>query len=124
QPTADQYGTYMLLKDPEKGKSPEPFIMFLPNMHGNLETRFITNPLEFECTEVFRYDPLNIKTIDVQLPDSAKYNFRITALDKNLFDLSTNGSSVKDFDTTKVRNYLVGYQKIHFEQHNYLINRQ
>ena len=25
QPTADQYGTYMLLKDPEKGKSPEPF---------------------------------------------------------------------------------------------------
>lgn len=124
QPTPDQYGTYMLLKDPEKGKSPEPFIMYLPNMYGNLETRFITNPLEFECTGVFNYDPIAIKTIDVKRPDSSMYNFKITALGDNLFDLSSNGKKVPVFDTIAVRNYLLGYRKIHFEQHNYLINKK
>ncbi|MBD3636853.1 MAG: hypothetical protein HUJ25_05870 [Crocinitomicaceae bacterium] len=124
QPTQDQYGTYMLLKDPEKGKSPEPFIMHLPNMHGNLETRFITNPLEFECTDVFVYNPLEIKTIDVQLPDSSQYNFKITALGKNEFNLSSNGKSIPNFDTVNVRNYILGFKKIHFEQHNYLINQK
>lgn len=124
QPTPDQYGTYMLLKDPEKGKSPEPFVMYLPNMHGNLETRFITNPLEFECTEIFRYDPLNIKTVEVQLPDSTQFNFKITSINKNEFSLSSNGQKVPNFDTVRVRGYLVGFQKIHFEQHNYLIDKR
>lgn len=124
QPTPDQYGTYMLLKDPEKGKSPEPFIMYLPNMHGNLESRFITNPLEFECTEVFKYDPLKIKTVDVKRPDSTQYSFKITALDKNQFSMSSNGKNIDVFDTVLVRSYLVGFKKIHFEQHNYLINKK
>lgn len=122
-PTPDQYGTYMLLKDPEKGKSPEPFIMYLPNMYGNLRSRFITNPLEFECTGVFNYNPLAIKTINVELPDSAEFNFRITALGDNKFDLTSNGKKVQNFDTTNVRSYLLSYKKVHYEQHNYLINK-
>jgi hypothetical protein len=124
QPTMDQYGTYMLLKDPEKGKSPEPFIMHLPNMYGNLESRFITNPLEFECTGIFNYDPLDIKTIDVRVPDSMQYSFQIALLDNNLFDLTSGGADIGKFDTAKVRNYILGYKKIHFEQHNYLINKR
>jgi hypothetical protein len=124
QPTPDQYGTYMLLKDPEKGKSPEPFIMYLPNMHGNLETRFITNPLEFECTDVFTYDPLKIKSIEMRMPDSSEFNFKITALGDNKFDLSSNGKQLPAFDTVRVRGYILGYKKIHFEQHNYLINKR
>lgn len=118
-PTQDQYGTYMLLKDPEKGKSPEPFIMHLPNMYGNLSTRFVTDPREFECTEVFRYDPLNIKTVDVTIPDSTHLNFRIEALDDNLFKVYQNDRNLENFDTTLVRSYLVQYKKIHFEGHNY-----
>lgn len=124
QPTQDQYGTYMLLKDPEKGKSPEPFIMHLPNMYGNLESRFITNPLEFECTGIFNYDPLAIKSIDVRIPDSSEYDFKITLLDNNLFALANGTSQVASFDTAKVRNYILGYKKVHFEQHNYLINKK
>ncbi|MCB9225087.1 MAG: hypothetical protein R2780_01500 [Crocinitomicaceae bacterium] len=124
QPTPDQYGTYMLLKDPVKGKSPEPFIMHLPTMYGNLETRFITNPNDFQCTGIFNYEPLDIKTIDVVTPDTASLSFRITILEDNLFDLSSNGKPVPDFDTIKVRNYILGYRKIHFEQHNYLINKK
>ncbi|MEX1002914.1 MAG: hypothetical protein WDZ35_12425 [Crocinitomicaceae bacterium] len=123
QPTQDQYGTYMLLKDPEKGKSPEPFIMYLPSMYGNLETRFITNPLEFECTGVFNYNPRDIQSVQVQTPDSSENNFTITVLDDNMFKLTSNKTEIAGFDTMKVRNYLLGFKKIHFEQHNYLIDQ-
>ena len=120
QPTQDQYGTYMLLKDPEKGKSPEPFIMYMPNMFGNLETRFITNPLDFECTGVFTYKPDEIKSIDVQLPDSSQFNFKIDVINSNLFEMSSNNKEIPLFDTSNVRAYLLNYRKIHFEQHNYI----
>lgn len=121
-PTQDQYGTYMLLKDPELGKSPEPFVMYLPNMYGNLESRFITNPLEFQCTGIFKYDPLDIKSVDVKLAERPEQNFKIVANGDNNFSLLNNDLNVSDFDTSRVRDYLLFYQKIHFERHNYLIN--
>ena len=121
-PTADHYGTYMLLKDPERGKSPEPFIMYMPNEHGSLQSRFITNPLEFQCTGVFNYKPLDVKSIDVQIPDSSNLNFKIVANGENSFSLFNNQKSVADFDTSQVRSYILFYQKIHFESHNTLLN--
>ena len=121
-PTADHYGTYMLLKDPEKGKSPEPFIMHMPNEHGSLQSRFITNPLEFQCTGIFNYDPLNVKSIDVKIPATPELNFRIVANDENSFSLFNNQNAVADFDTTLVRSYIVYYKKIHFESHNSILN--
>lgn len=120
--TADHYGTYMLLKDPEKGKSPEPFIMHMPNEHGSLQSRFITNPLEFKCTGIFNYEPLDVKTIDVQIPDSAHLNFKIVAIDDNHFSLYNNEKLVGPFDTVKVRSYILNYKKIHFESFNTLLN--
>lgn len=124
QPTQDQYGTYMLLKDPEKGKSPEPFIMYQPNMFGNLESRFITNPLEFECTGIFNYDAKEIKSIEVQLPDSSQFNFKINVLGNNSFALLNNNKEIANFDTTRVRDYILGYRKVHYEQHNYLTDTE
>lgn len=120
-PTQDQYGTFMLLKDAEKGKSPEPFIMHLPNMYGNLSTRFITNPLEFECTEVFRYDPVEIASVEVNIPDSSVLNYKVVALDENLFEVYNNGEKLADFDTAQVRSYLLNFKKIHFEGYNYAL---
>ena len=121
-PTPDHYGTYMLLKDPELGKSPEPFIMHMPNEHGSLQSRFITNPLEFQCTGVFTYAPLDVKSIDVQIPDSSYMNFKIVANGDNNFSLFNNQKNVPDFDTTTVRGYILYFQKIHFESHNSLLN--
>ena len=123
-PTQDQYGTFMLLKDVEKGKSPEPFIMHLPNMYGNLSTRFITDPLPFECTEVFRYDPIDIASVNVTIPDSSHLNFKVVANDENSFSVFSNGSPVAEFDTTQVRSYLVGFRKVHFENHNYTLSEE
>lgn len=117
--TPDHYGTYMLLKDPELGKSPEPFIMHMPNMHGSLTTRFITDPNEFECTGIFNYDPLEIASVSVRQPDSAHLNFKIVANGKNSFALFNNDQVIEQFDTSAVRGYLLYYRKIHFERHNW-----
>ena len=124
QPTQDQYGTYMLLKDPIKGKSPEPFIMYLPNMHGNLETRFITNPLDFQCTGIFNYEPSTVKSIEVLRPDSMQYSFKLDVLESNKFQMTRKGESIPKFDTTNVRTFILAFKKIHFEQHNYLIDKK
>lgn len=123
-PTQDQYGTFMLLKDEEKGKSPEPFIMHLPNMYGNLSTRFITSPLPFKCSEVFSYDPLDIASVTVTIPDSSYLNFKVVANTENSFSVFNNETSVESFDTTQVRNYLVGFRKVHFENHNYILSEE
>lgn len=121
-PTADHYGTYMLLKDPEKGKSPEPFIMHMPNEHGSLASRFITNSKEFQCTGIFNYDPLDVKSIDVKIPATSELNFKIVANSENSFSLFNNEMSIADFDTTLVRSYIVYFKKIHFESHNSILN--
>jgi hypothetical protein len=121
-PTQDNYGTYMLLKDPVKGKSPEPFIMHMPNNYGSLKSRFITDPLEFECTGVFNYNPINIAEVNVVIPDSSFLNYRIVAEDDNRFRLFNNEKEIANFDTTFVRGYLTGFRKIHFESHNYVLD--
>jgi hypothetical protein len=121
-PTQDQYGTFMLLKDEEKGKSPEPFIMHLPNMYGNLSTRFITSPLPFKCSEVFSYDPLEIASVEVTISDSSHLNYKVVANSENSFSLYNNDTPVEVFDTTQVRAYLVGFRKVHFENHNYTLS--
>ena len=121
-PTQDQYGTFMVLKDAEKGKSPEPFIMHLPNMYGNLSTRFISDKKPFECTEVFKYDPLEITEINVTIPDSTELNYKVLVNGKNSFSIFNNELEVTQFDTSQVRAYLVGFRKIHFENHNYTLD--
>lgn len=64
------------------------------------------------------YDPLDIKEVDVQIPDSTALNFRIVALDENTFELYNNETKVELFDTIQVRKYLANYRKNHFEYIN------
>jgi hypothetical protein len=113
--TQDHLGTYMLLKDPELGKSPEPFIMFLPSMYGSLDAQFSTNSLDYVCSDIFTYDPLNIKTINVEVPDNSVLNFKIEAIGENEFKLFNNQAEIPQFDTARVRTYVTFYRKVHFE---------
>ncbi len=113
--TRDHYGTYMLLKTAAEGTSPEPYIMYLPNMYGNLSDQFSLRKKDYECSEIFVYDPLNIKTVEVELPDSSHLNFRIESIGENAFELYQNDTKIEGFDTTRVRAYLVGFRKIHYD---------
>jgi hypothetical protein len=88
-----------------------------------LQARFSTNPLDYVCSEIFYYDPLEIKSVNVEIPDSAHLNFKIVAIDDNTFELYNNEVKVNEFDTARVRSYLVSYRKIHFEHHNRTANQ-
>jgi hypothetical protein len=68
---------------------------------------------------VFNYNVLDIKSVEVTQPDSAQHNFKIVANGKNNFSMFSNGNPLIQFDTTRVRDYLLSYEKIHFENHNY-----
>jgi len=115
-PTQDHYGTYMLLSDPEKGKSPEPFIMHLPNMYGVVADRFSTDRKEYLCSEIFTYNPKDIKEIELTIPEQPELNFKIVQNNEEF--IVYNNTKPIEFDTLKVRKYLLGYKKIHFTNYN------
>jgi len=122
--TADHYGTYMLLKIEGKGTSPEPFITYMPSVYGNLSDLFSLRIKDYECSGIFLYDPLDIKEVDVQIPDSAHLNYTIKSLDSNKFELYQNEMKVNNFDTTQIRKYLLGFRKIHYEIKNPIVPQE
>ncbi len=113
--TPDHYGTYMLLKKEGVGKSPEPFIMYMPSVYGNLSDQFSLRLKDYQCSGMFLYDPLDIQSVEVEIPDSLSLNYKIVSLDSNLFELYHNETKIEQFDTAKVRSYLVGFRKIHYD---------
>lgn len=113
--TADHYGTYMILKNEGEGISPEPFITYVPSGYGNLTDQFSLRRKDYECSEIFAYDPLEIKSINVIVGADQTQNFKIISLEKNIFELYNNEEKVEVFDTSAVRNYLVSFKKIHYD---------
>ncbi|MGV6860164.1 MAG: hypothetical protein ACWA41_00240 [Putridiphycobacter sp.] len=121
--TADHYGTYMLLSDPEHGKSPEPFVMHLPNMFGSIGDRFSTDPKEYLCSQIFAYDPTQIKSVEIEIPEQMDKSFKIVQ-NENDFEIFNQGQTIDGFDTLKVRNYLLGFKKVHFTNYNRTLSQE
>ena len=80
-----------------------------------------------------------IKSVEVTVPSDESLNFKIVSLDTNTFELYQNDNKIEHFDTARIRTYLVGFKKIHYdvkepiipegakdstlnEQPNYIIN--
>ena len=115
-PTSDHYGTYMLLETPSEGRSPEPFIMYLPGHNGHLSTRFFANPKAWNFSGIFNLDPINIKEVVITNHDTPSESFTIQAKDDREFKLLDQfGKNTFNFDTIAVRNYLTGYRKVHYD---------
>ncbi|MFK8038382.1 MAG: hypothetical protein AB8B74_08840 [Crocinitomicaceae bacterium] len=114
--TADHYGTYMVLKEEGIGISPEPFITFQPNVYGNLADQFSLRRKDYECSGIFVYDNLlDITEIDVVVHYDTSRSFKIVALDSNKFELYQNTIKIDRFDTAKVRSYITGFVKMHYD---------
>lgn len=123
--TADHYGTYMILKEEGVGISPEPFITFQPNVYGNLADQFSLRRKDYECSGIFTYKNLfEIKEINVVVHEDTSKSFRIVALDTNSFELYQNHNKIVAFDTTRVRNYITGFIKMHYDVKEPLIPRE
>lgn len=117
--TPDNFGTYMLLETVEDGKSKLPFITHLPGNYGYLSTRFFTDSIEWKYTGLFDKGITDIKTITVNYPPQPENSFRIDyngGNDIKLYDLSKS-AFLTTYDTVAVKNYMLGYKKVHFESY-------
>jgi hypothetical protein len=123
--TADHYGTYMILKNEGLGISPEPFIVFQPNVYGNLADQFSLRRKDYECSGIFVFDNLfDIKEIDVINHEDTAANFTIRSVDTNTFELYHNGLKIESFDTVNVRKYITGFAKMHYDVKEPLIPQE
>lgn len=111
--TKDHYGCFMLL---QKGnvQSKGAVITTLPGFHGTLAYRFFADPLRWECTDLFSYEPGDIKKIQVTNNEKPHRNFTVDVLGNNLFSSTRAGKNIP-FDTTKVRDYLINFRNVHYE---------
>jgi len=113
--TQDHYGTYMILKIEGQGISPEPFVTFLPSGYGNLSDQFSLRKKDYQCSGIFVYKPDDIKSINVVCHSDTSQNFLIKNLGNNEFEIYNNGTKISQFDTVKVRDYIVSFKKMHYQ---------
>lgn len=111
-PTADQYGTYMLIED-----SSVPFIMHIPGFNGYLSTRYFVEEDLWRATQIFNYNFNEISTISVELPLAPSQSFRVYNYGDNKFALESlyEKKMVADFDTIEVKKYIAYYKNISFQ---------
>ena len=117
--TQDQLGTFMLMADAEtKENSAAPFVMFLGGFDGYLTTRYFTDEDLWRERLVFGNDPVQIRSVKVQFPRKNELSFEISNNGKNVFDVRTlkDGRTMEGFDTLAVKQYLVYYSNIQYEQ--------
>lgn len=88
QPTPDMTGTYMYLEGSEA-----PFITHIPGFDGFLSTRYPVEEVEWMSKEVFNLKPEEIKSIEVDYPDTPSESFTIRRKNNSL-----------DFDITAAEN--------------------
>jgi len=117
--TRDHYGTYMLLETPNLGKSSEPYIMEMTGFAGFLSPRFFTNEEEWRYTGFFRYPNLEFNRVEVIHHRRPEQSFSILYNGGNdLKMLDQNQAEVAVFDTSRVKEYLLLYKKVHFESYD------
>jgi hypothetical protein len=119
--TSDHMGTFMLLeiKDKETGKmmrSPEPFIMFKPGVHGTLDTRFFAHKESWMYPGVFNYNVKDIASIKVENNTSPANSYNIKVYEDGKVSLQDGqGTPVNVFDTSEVRHYVTHFKELFYE---------
>lgn len=120
-PTADNYGTYMMLE-----KSATPFVVHIPGFSGYLSTRFFLGESEWRDITLFRYEFTDLRSVRINHSLKPESSFEIVANGENQFNLfkGLGNEPVANFDTLKVKQYLAGYKKLSFERFITELNEQ
>ena len=121
--TPNHNGTYMVLEIPGVGRSEEPYIVYMEGFTGFLTTRFHTDEEDWRYTGIFEYRDLGIRKVDVKFNEDPSLSFSIAyngGNDLKLFDGA--GNSIRHFDTSAVKSYLLLYKKVHFDTYNSHLN--
>ncbi|MFN8700430.1 MAG: hypothetical protein ACK500_00465 [Flavobacteriales bacterium] len=124
--TPDHVGTIMLLEIPGLGRSSEPYITHLEGFTGFLTPRFFANEMEWRYTGIFEYPKLDFKQVDVVFHGSAENSFSVKYNGGNDISLYAGRDpisgafrkKVEQFDSTRVRDFLLLFKKVHIESYN------
>ncbi len=115
--TPGQKGTYMVLENSDGVRSSEPVITNMKGFIGCLRQRFFTTKKDWIYTGIFEHPNLDIKKVTVRNNVNPKESFSITYEGGNnikLYD-DFNKTEIPQFDTLKVKDYLLLYKKVHYE---------
>ncbi|MFT5337202.1 MAG: hypothetical protein ACI9YL_001204 [Luteibaculaceae bacterium] len=116
QASGKGYGTEMLLETPEDGRSSLPYYTHILSFKGHLKARFFTNENDWRYTSVFEYSNLEFDRVEVEYPMENHNSFSVDLKsdgDLALFD--ERRVELSNFDTSKVRDFILGFKFMHYE---------
>ncbi len=124
--TPDHYGTVMLLEIPGVGRSEEPYITHMEGFTGFLNTRFFADEMEWRYTGIYYYPNLEFQRVSLLYPSSPASSFEVEYKGGNDIQLRANPdpisghfkTPVAQFDSLKVKDFLLLFKKVHFETYN------
>lgn len=109
--TMDNMGTYMLVKGTKN-----PCVVHIPNFRGYLSSRFTADPNDWKTHTIFKYNPNNIASIKVEIPQLPKESFEIYSEGNTFhFKLLKTNQKLSSFDTIKVTALISSFTDINFE---------
>lgn len=116
--TQDMTGTYMILMNLETMKpSAKPFIVYIPGFEGYLSTRYFTIEKMWRDRTIFHYLPTDIKSVKVEVPDSAQLSYELKVNGNNDYAVTmlSGNKPVTNIDPLAVKQYLSYFQQVNFE---------
>lgn len=116
-PTQDHFGTYMVLET-SAGRGKEPFITSMQGFAGHLASRFFADERDWRRTEIFRYAPGDIRSVNVDLPRQPDRGFELRSDGENRFELSAlDGREIGAFDTLAAKDLLINFRRVNYEMY-------
>lgn len=119
----DHYGQIMLLETKEAGKSSVPVEMELVNMKGIIDPRFHADPMQWQCTNIFKLGISDISEVDVKFNDEPQRSFKVQKSGQDI-TVSQKGKQLKGFTPQDAFRYLNNYQKVHWDVANYVLSQR
>lgn len=116
-PSHDHNGQIMYLKSKDSnGKTP--VLTRVRGLVGIIEPRFFTDPLMWECTEVFKITPKELAWIRVTNNEDSTKSFSVYQ-NQDGIKVFQGTNELKVSDKASIYRYIDKYKKIHYDRPNY-----
>lgn len=116
--TQNMKGTYMIMIDPETMETAErPFVTYIPGFEGYLTTRYFTEEKGWRDRTVFEYNPNDIKSIKLEVPDKPELGYELSVKGNNDYEVKmlADNKMLSSVDPIAVKQYLSYFQILSFE---------
>lgn len=114
--TQDHLGTYMLLTNLETNENySAPFITHIPGFDGFLNTRFITDEIDWRDRSVINIRPPQIKYIKMELHEIPDSSYIIDLISMQRFTLKTLKGKNLPFQESRIKQFIAYFLNVNCE---------